>query len=167
MMLWKLGLGHMGKFFNGEPHMPDKSKRATGADWNLEPMSKGDDVSSIDVSIPFSQEQMDILIQGHLPESQEDHWFMYAGSCHIYYHRSWTGMCAFEAEYHNTGNGYLIHHLTINHALCEFGVNGDEAGVALFIYLLTAETGCDHNAAWQNYLNAWDKLNQKYNHKDE
>lgn len=167
MMLWKLGLGHMGKFFNGEPHMPDKSQRVTGADWNLEPMPTGDDISSIDVSIPFSQEQMDIIIQGHLPESQEDHWFMYAGSSHIYYHRSWTGMCAFVAEYNNTGNGYIIHHLIMNHQLCEFGVNGDEAGVALFIYLLTAETGGDHNAAWQDYLNAWDKLNKKYNHKDE
>ena len=51
------------------------------------------------------------------------------------------------------------------HSLAEFGVNGDEAGVMLFRYLITAESEGDAEAAWNDYLQAWDMLNEKYSKK--
>ena len=88
---------------------------------------------------------------------------MYCDREYIRYYRSWSGRCAFVAHYRKGEECYFIDELTINHALSEFGVNGDEAGVWLFRYLITAETGGDEVGAWQDYINAWDKLDHLYN----
>ena len=109
---------------------------------------------------------MAIIRKGHIPEVQEDHWFMYCDDEYIRYFRSWTGMCGFEAHYKKAEGGYVVDNLKMNHALAEFGVNGDEAGAALFCYLVIAESGGDANEAWQNYLNKWDMLVQKYSKKE-
>jgi hypothetical protein len=53
----------------------------------------------------------------------------------------------------------------MNRAIAEFGVNGDEAGTALFRYLITAELGGDVEHAWHSYLNALEYLNKKYANK--
>ena len=170
MMFWKLGLGHMGKLLNGEDPMPDKTTPPSDEMIKHgQPMPDDDDASDYDLSIPISREDKDILRKGHIPEVQEDHWFMYTDDEYILYYRSWTGMCAFEAHYTpagsaqaNDGDNYVIDHLRMNKNLCEFGVNGDEAGAMLFRYLITAEIGADSHAAWQAYLDAWEMLNEKY-----
>ena len=163
IMFWKLGLGHMGKMMNGEDPMPQKTTAPTNEMIKQgQPMPTNEDASDYKLSIPLAKEDLDILRMGHIPEAQEDHWFMYTDDEYIRYFRSWTGMCAFEAHYSKDGNNYRIDHLRMNKNLCEFGVNGDEAGAWLFRYLITAEIGADAHAAWQAYLNAWEMLNEKY-----
>jgi len=166
IMFWKLGLGHMGKMLNGEDSLPNKATPPSEEmieHW--QPMSADDDISDYKVSIPLAKEELDILRMGHIPEAQEDHWFMYTDDEYIRYFRSWTGMCAFEAHYTSAGDDYLIDHIRMNRALSAFGVNGDEAGVWLFRYLITAEIGADAETAWQAYLNAWEMLNEKYKNR--
>jgi hypothetical protein len=165
IMLWKLGLGNMGKLFNGEDPMPNKTKVAKSTSWKIEPMPQTD-ISRIEAGISITEEDMAIIRKGHIPEAQEDHWFMYCSKQHIRYYRSWTGTCAFEAHFLKKEQKYIIDEIIINHALVEFGVNGDEAGVALFLYLLIAEVGGDTMAAWEAYLDKWDELNNKYAKKD-
>ena len=165
IMLWKLGLGNMGKLFNGEDPMPNKTKVAKSTSWKIEPMPQTD-ISRIEAGISITEEDMAIIRKGHIPEAQEDHWFMYCSKQHIRYYRSWTGTCAFEAHFLKKEQKYIIDEIIINHALVEFGVNGDEAGVALFLYLLIAEVGGDAMAAWDAYLDKWDELNNKYAKKD-
>ena len=165
IMLWKLGLGNMGKFFIGEEHMPPKTKVAKSTSWKIDPMPQTD-ISRIEAGISITEEDMAIIRKGHIPEAQEDHWFMYCSKQHIRYYRSWTGTCAFEAHFLKKEQKYIIDEIIINHALVEFGVNGDEAGVALFLYLLIAEVGGDAMAAWDAYLDKWDELNNKYAKKD-
>ena len=92
----------------------------------------------------------------------EDHWFMYCDNEYIRYFRSWTGMCAFEAHYRKDGDDYLVDTLKMNHDLAQFGVNGDEAGAALFRYLVVAESGGNAEEAWRHYLMTWDSLDRKY-----
>ena len=166
IMLWKLGLGNMSKLFNGEDSMPEKTKVAKSTSWKTEPMPQTD-ISRIKVNISVTEEDMLIIRKGHIPEAMEDHWFMYCDDEYIRYFRSWTGTCAFEAHFHKKEKLYIIDEIIINHALVEFGVNGDEAGAALFLYLLIAEVGGDAMAAWQAYLDKWDELNNKYAKKDE
>ena len=161
VMLWKLGLGNMGKLFNGEDPMPDKTNVATSTSWKTEPMPPTD-ISRIKVSISVTEKDMAIIRKGHIPEAMEDHWFMYCDDEYIRYYRSWSGMCAFEAHFHKEDDHYVIDEICINHALIEFGVNGDKTGVALFLHLLIAEVGGDSMAAWQAYLDKWDETNQKY-----
>lgn len=67
--------------------------------------------------------------------------------------------------YIKEGEDYLIDKLRINRNLAEFGVNGDEAGTALFRYLIIAESGGNSEKAWNDYISAWDILEQKYSKK--
>lgn len=166
VMLWKLGLGNMGKFFAGQKHMPDKTKVAKPTSWKTEPMPRTD-ISKIAVGISITEEDMTIIRKGHIPEAQEDHWFMYCSRDYIRYYRSWTGTCSFEAHFHKKKGQYIIDEITINHALVEFGVNGDEPGVALFLYLLIAEVGGNAMAAWHEYLDKWEKNHLKYSTQAE
>ena len=153
-LLWKLGLGNMGKFFIGENPMPAKDKTANKNSWKIEPMpGNPKDVSTINLQIPVSAQDMAIIHKGPIPEAMEDHWFMYCSREYIRYYRSWTGMCAFEAHFIKNDDGtYTIDRLKMNHALLEFGVNNYIAGAMLFRYLLTAEIGADANGAWQLFL---------------
>ena len=163
IMHWKLGLGNFNKALSGESPLPDKSKTATSSDWNIEPMpSDSNEMSEMAFDFRIPAEAMEIIRKGHIPEAQEDHWFMYCDDEYIRYYRSWTGMCAFEAHYKKDGTDYLVDHLKMNHAIAEFGVNGDEAGAALFCYLVVAESGGNAEEAWQHYLEVWDLLAYKY-----
>lgn len=157
MMHWKLGLGNLGNVMIGKSPLPEKMKRATAADWQTEPMSD-EDVSDMPFDFRIPAKAMSIIRKGHIPEVQEDHWFMYCDRSHIRYYRSWTGCCAFEAHYRKEGTEYVVDNLKVNHALVEFGVNGDDAGAALFRYLIVAECGGDAAKAWQDYVKAWEKL---------
>ena len=167
IMHWKLGLGDFNKVMSGESPLPDKSKIATAKDWHTEPMPDDpQEVTNMPFDFKIPNNAMAIIRKGHIPEVQEDHWFMYCDDEYIRYYRSWTGMCGFEAHYKKAEGCYVIDSLKMNHALAEFGVNGDEAGAALFCYLVIAESGGDADAAWQNYLNKWDMLVQKYSKKE-
>lgn len=157
MMRWKLGLGNLNNVFVGKNPLPEKKKTATSSDWRIEPMPDKE-VSDLPLDLRIPESAMSILRKGHIPEVQEDHWFMYCGSKYIRYYRSWTGCCAFEARYRKEGTVYVVDNLRINHALVEFGVNGDAAGVALFHYLIVAECGGDAQKAWQDYIEAWEDL---------
>ncbi len=151
--LWKLGLGNMAKFFNGENPLPSKEIVATKESFNTEPWPEDSrDWSLCDVELRVPREAMKILRKGHIPEAMEDHWMMYAEGEYIRYYRSWTGTPAFEAHYMEIGDGYMIDSLRINHALSGFGVTGNLEGIALFNYLIVAEVGGDTFKAWDEYL---------------
>ncbi len=162
VMRWKLGLGNFNKILFGEDPLPPKDKTATANDWHTEPMpTNKEEVSDVPFNYAIASSAMDIVRKGHIPETQEDHWFMYCDEEYIRYYRSWTGECAFEAHYKMSGDDFVVDGLKMNHSLAQFGVNGDEAGAALFRYLITAETGGDSEYAWHEYILAWDKLNKK------
>ena len=168
IMRWKLGLGNFNDILNGGDGLPSKEKKATADSWTTMPMPDDEDeISRVDTNIIVNPDQMDILMKGHIPEVQEDHWFMYCSDDCIRYYRSWTGMCAFEAYYHEENRRFVITKVIMNHELCEYGVNGDEAGLALFRYLITAEAGEPAEQAWREYLDAWNYLNEKYSKKEK
>lgn len=167
IMHWKLGLGNFNKTMIGESPLPPKEKIASSHDWKTEPMPNDtENMSEIPFSFIISSEAMDIIRKGHIPESMEDHWFMYCDEEYIRYYRSWTGMCAFEAHYKKVMSNYVVDSIKMNHGLVEFGVNGDEAGATLFVYLIVAESGGDSSEAWNNYIKAWEKLVEKYKNKE-
>lgn len=154
IMHWKLGLGDMNKYLSGEDPMPEKKCAPTQEMIDeYEPMPTNN-VSCIELAIPIAADDIKILKQGHIPDSMEDHWFMYTDDEYIRYFRSWSGMCAFEAHYKPEQEHYVIDKIRINRAISEFGVNGDKAGIMLFRYLVSAEIGADATSAWQEYIDA-------------
>ena len=166
IMRWKLGLGNFNNLLRGESPLPPKNKTATARGFDVKPMSNNpEEVSEMPFALSVTAEQMDILRKGHIPEVQEDHWFMYCDDEYIRYYRSWTGLCAFEAHYTRKGDGFVIDHLKMCHLLAEFGTNGDEAGAVLFCYLITEEVGGDAMGAWHAYEKVWKKQHYKYYHR--
>lgn len=164
IMLWKLGAGNMGKFFNGENAIPEKATKPSPK--LIQKLKEEQDphaeYSEVHLDIPVSNAEMEILRMGHLPDAMEDHWLMYADEEYIRYYRSWNGQMAFEAHYHAARDGYKIDHLRMNIGLVQFGVNGNESGAWLFRYLLTAEIGENPMTAWEHYLDAWESNNKKH-----
>ena len=160
IMFWKLANGNVARILNGENGMPDKSKVATKESWEIKPMPEdSEETSIIKLTLALSHENMKKLRRGHIPEAQEDHWFMYCDGEYIRYYRSWTGMCAFEAHvaYSSVGEAYYVDKVKVNHALVEFGVNGDIPAACLFMYLIAAEVGGDAASAWKDFTKAWEK----------
>ena len=88
----------------------------------------------------------------------EDHWFMYCDEEYIRYFRSWTGICAFEAHYTKDGDDYRVDRLRISSDFAQYGANGAAAGAALFRYLVLAESGGNSHLAWQQYIEAKEKM---------
>ncbi len=154
LMLWKLGLGHMGKHFTGADPMPDRRQTATRSSWKIEDMPR-EGVSTLHTSIFLTEQEMQILRRGHIPEAMEDHWFMYCDAEYIRYYRSWTGACAFEAHFVPAGELWRIDTVVVNHTIADFGANRDATALSLFLYLLKAETGGDADAAWRDHLATW------------
>ena len=161
IMFWKLANGNVAEILNGGDGMPDKSKTASKDSWETKPMPENpEDISIVELNLALNRENMKRLQRGHIPQAQEDHWFMYCDHEYIRYYRSWTGMCAFEAHfaYSSVGEAYYIDKIKISHALAEFGVNGDTPAVKLFLYLVAAEVGGDAASAWKDFTDAWEKL---------
>lgn len=167
LMRWKLGLGNMNDIMLDTPTpSPQKTRTATADMMEITPIPSEDKSICTDWKYGYlSHEQMDILKMGHIPESQEDHWFMYFNpkDMTLHYIRSWTGMEAFTVHLSGYSRGIIIKKVEINRNLATFGVNGDDSAVALLNYLLTAETGLDAETAWKEYLRVWAYTENKYN----
>ena len=155
LMFWKLCLGNPNHVLHGEVKPTFNKMRHATVD-TCEVHSMPDDgVSHMELALPLYREEMEILRMGHIPEAQEDNWFMYCTDEHIRYFRSWTGDCMYEAHFHQDGDDYIIDNLVINHALMEFGINNDQPAAWLFRYLLTTEIGGDSDSAWQEFVDVW------------
>jgi len=151
LLLWSIGLGHMGKYFNGENAMPQKTERATADSWKTMPMPKERAIIKTDVAIPH--EAMELVCMGHIPEAMEDHWFMYCDDNTIHYYRSWTGFCIYEAHYERTDDGYKIDKLIVNRSKEQYGQTDDQKDYRLFMYLLLTEAGGDGSVFMNEYFN--------------
>ncbi len=148
--MWTSGAGNSAMRFNGENPIPPKTKVATKDSWKTMPMPDKHVVFPANVTIP--KEKMAIIKYGHIPEAMEDHWFMYCDEDTIHYHRSWTGLCIFEAKYEACAEGYKITELAINRDPEQFSNTDDEKCAYLFMALLANECGADSNDYWDKYL---------------
>lgn len=150
LQMWTNGLGHMGKAFNGEDAMPEKTRIATADSWSILPMPKEHTVIKTDIDVPSFA--MDIIRKGHIPEDMADHWFMYCNNKFIRYYRSWTGICIYEARYRKTDNGYKITSLKVNRSKDQYLETNDRRDYCLFMYMLLTEAGGDGSKFFQEFL---------------
>jgi ADP-ribosylglycohydrolase len=156
---WTLGLGDSSKALSGGNPLPDKRKTATASSWKTIPMPEdSDEIAQVALDFWIPAAAMAIIRKGHIPAAMEDHWFMYCDEEYIRYCRSWTGICAFEAHYTSDGNDYRVDRLRISSDFAQYGANGAAAGAALFRYLVLAESGGNSQLAWQQYIEAKEKM---------
>ena len=149
LIMWKLGLGNSAKLFNGEDPMPHKTRIATKDSWKIEPMGKHVMIP-LDYFLP--EEAMSVIRYGHIPEAMEDHWFMYCDENSIRYYRSWTGICAFIAEFEKVEGGVKINRLLSRRESSKKDDEQDKKDIALFLALLVSEFGGDASEYWNIFM---------------
>jgi hypothetical protein len=84
---------------------------ATRSDWETESLSEKRE--RVEVRRRYSLFDWERIQMGFLPMEMEDKWFIYAENYSVRFHRSWTGICIYTAEFEP----------------CETGVNLVEAWV--------------------------------------
>jgi 8-oxo-dGTP diphosphatase len=86
----------------------NRQRPAVRSDWKTKPMPAQNDTFVLQRS--FTDEQMNVLRFGNIPEAMEDKWFWYMEGSVLYAHRSWTGFCIYRIEFQEDN-----HHLvTVN-----------------------------------------------------
>ena len=154
MLLWKLGPGDMNKTLRGENPIPEKKVRATETSWgDLQPMSEKR--GRIHMGVKIMKEAMEALKMGHVPEVQEDHWFMYCTDDTIRFYRSWSGACIYEAHFADDperDDCCVIDILTVTLDWQDVPPMGPRASGDLFMMLVAAEIGADWYQFWEQYL---------------
>ena len=85
------------------------TKTVTKKDWKTCPMPELNTTFSI--SRVFSDEQMNTLKTGYIPQQMEDKWFRYFENGKLFAHRSWTGFCIYIIEFNTTT---WVHNVIVN-----------------------------------------------------
>lgn len=146
MLAWKLCPGDANKFLRGENPIPEKKVRATADSWKNLPISNK--CGTLVLNQYITAKNMEVIRMGHIPEVMEDHWFIWCDDSHIRIHRSWTGICMFEAEYRKAADddGYVIGDVKVNLDDSVEYAFGPDASCALFMCLIRAEIA----SAWKS-----------------
>ena len=91
----------------------------------------------IETSIKVSQEQYDRIVIGSIPQSMDDHWFVYSDANWIYCHRSWTGYLIFKCQIHHIGdNRYEITEIIVEREVNRYGQTDDKIIIEEFELLI-------------------------------
>lgn len=88
---------------------------ATKNDWKTTTMP--DQHEEFILEREFSDEQMQRLRRGSIPQEMEDKWFWYMENNKLYAYRSWTGFCIYVVEFNEKNR----HKVTVNRNEKQYG----------------------------------------------
>ncbi|MBQ7473254.1 MAG: hypothetical protein IJS79_02755 [Oscillospiraceae bacterium] len=86
----------------------NKTTVARRDDWKTESMPQQHETFVLTRS--FSDEEMDVLRCGNIPQAMEDKWFWYMERSTLWAHRSWTGYCIYQIDFKEDNH----HVVTVN-----------------------------------------------------
>lgn len=149
--LWTMGLGAMGGAQYAKRSSPERERRALKCDWKTLPMPIRR--AEIELGLPVTAEELDVLALGHVPRAMEDHWFVYFDGESVCFHRSWTGICIYKVHVrHNEhGGGYVLSRVTANRERSHYSETSDERDYLLVTILVGQALGRDVEALWEAY----------------
>ncbi len=104
----------------GDGHKPGIARRG---DWKTKPMPEQCETFVLDRS--FSDEEMEGLRRGHIPQAMEDKWFWYMEGSTLWAHRSWTGYCIYRIDFQENDH----HVVTVNRDPGQYGCTRIEEDV--------------------------------------
>lgn len=91
-------------------------KKALKSDWNITAMP--DDYSVFKIHRIFDNQRMELIKNGLIPFSMDDKWFIYFEEKTLHFHRSWTGICIYEAIFYVTEEGnFRVKECRVNNTL--------------------------------------------------
>ena len=117
---------------------------ACADDWKTTPMPDKHDTFTLRRT--FTDQQMQILRKGHIPQEMEDKWFWYMEGDTLYAHRSWTGICIYSVKF--TGKDSAV--VTVNREPEQYGETSIEEDYKRLNDLLNWWTGStyDYYSEW-------------------
>lgn len=117
---------------------------ACADDWKTTPMPDKHDTFTLKRT--FTDQQMQILRRGHIPQEMEDKWFWYMEGDTLYAHRSWTGICIYSVKF--TGKTSAV--VTVNREPEQYGETSIEEDYKRLNDLLNWWTGStyDYYSEW-------------------
>ncbi len=124
--------------------MDSKTKVAHRGDWKTVPMPELHDTFVLNRS--FSDEEMNALRRGNIPQAMEDKWFWYMEESTLWAHRSWTGYCIYRIDF-KENNEHLV---TVNRDPEQYDCASAEEDIRSLNKLLDwwAQTPYDHYHEW-------------------
>ena len=122
----------------------NKSGIARRGDWKAEPMPARHETFTL--SRAFSDEEMDALRCGHIPEAMEDKWFWYMEGQTLWAHRSWTGYCIYRIDFREDND----HAVTVNRDPGQYSCDSIEEDTRSLNRLLDwwSRPAYDHYGEW-------------------
>ena len=136
---WVDGPGNSAKRLMGEDPMPPKGMRATRDSWQALDMPELHE--EFELGLAITAKEKELLELGHIPDAMEDHWFMYYEDDVVHYHRSWTGICIFEARVEPSDEGYVVSRVRVNRDPEEHGNNDIDYDKQVLSELILWEIG--------------------------
>jgi len=135
----------------------NRERAARRGDWKTEPMPRQRETFVLNRS--FSEEEMEALRRGNIPQAMEDKWFWYMEGPTLWAHRSWTGYCIYQIEFREDGN----HIVTANRDPEQYRCSGAEEDLRSLNRLLDWWTAApyDHYNEWiSETVDALEKRNK-------
>ena len=93
-----------------------------------------------------SDQEMDVLRRGNIPQAMEDKWFWYMEGDTLFAHRSWTGYCIYQIDFKKDNR----HIVTVNRDPEQYGCTRIEEDVKSLNKLLDwwTQAPYDHYHEW-------------------
>ena len=145
--LWTTGFGNSQNKFSGKTARTCPQRRALSTDWNTLPMPR--ERTEIELRLPVTAEELDVLARGHVPEAMEDHWFMYFDGESLCFHRSWTGTCIYRIHVRHTDDGYELASTTVNRDPGQYSATSDTYDALVATALVGEALGKDMHSTWE------------------
>ena len=149
--MWTMGLGVMDGAQGAKCHGAERERRALKCDWKTLPMPIRR--AEIELGLPVTAEELNVLVLGHIPQVMEDHWFVYFDGESVCFHRSWTGICIYKVHVRHdaNGDGYILSHVTVNRERSHYSETSDKRDRLLATILVGQALGKDVKALWEAY----------------
>ena len=122
----------------------NKTRIARRGDWKNRPMPDRHETFVLRRS--FSEEEMEALRCGNIPQGMEDKWFWYMEGTTLWAHRSWTGYCIYRIDFKEDDD----HLVTVNRDPEQYGCTSIEEDIMTLNKLLDWWTAApyDHYNEW-------------------
>jgi len=86
----------------------------------------------------YTQDEYQHITLGLIPEQMEDKWFIYHQDDWLHCHRSWTGVCIFQAHFKGTSSGWTVSQVRVNRDPEQYQGPSDAYDLQLLRFLIEA-----------------------------
>jgi hypothetical protein len=83
-----------------------EERSAKRGDWKTQAMSEQREQLPLRVS--FTEAEFQRLKHGVIPQQMEDKWFIFYEDAWLYFHRSWTGRCAYQIRIEKSNGKHTV-----------------------------------------------------------